>query len=229
MDQPIPSGLLFGDYGLILSHFFAIPSVVLAFKRKLYPEATLIVAVVYVSLVYHACQTNWICQPFTFHVLQRCDHLMVYSLLTWLVLFFAETDLKYRFPVFIAIDAVMLPFIIEYSDTWWVILIVIALDILGFLFCAVFLASRSLSCNWKELIILVILVAVGLFFQLWGGSPGTLRYAWTHTLWHVLIFSSLYVFLRLKERRWWGARIKDFIYNPDEPFALVQQPHRLPT
>ena len=200
--------VIIGNEALILSHYAIVPGLAISIAKGYIPEAGSILAMTLVSTLYHLCQAGNVCAlPFT--VLQTSDHFFVYSTLVWLVLFFSDATVNWRYVAFILIQAVLLPMILYFMNAVWLSGVAIGLPVIvGFVFIA--LMRKWPKYDLRDLIPGILLLGIGIFFHIYGGDPGTTNYAWAHSIWHVTSMLSIYFILESKDDKFWLSKLINY-------------------
>lgn len=202
-----------GNEALVISHYAIVPSIAVAVAKGFVAEAGMLLAMTLVSTVYHLCQAGYAC-ALEFSVLQISDHFFVYSTLSWLILFFTDSRLMWRFVAFILIQGVLLPMIISFVHEMWMIGVAIGLPAIAGIFYLIIM-RRTPMLDLLDLSFAVVLLGIGIFFHLYAGDPGTVNYAWAHSLWHVFCMLSIYFLFEAKDNTFWVSKLALwFRYKP---------------
>lgn len=131
-----------------------------------------------------------------------------------------ELKLEYRFSIFVIIQAIIFPLLLEFIETEWFIAVVVGIltiVVIFLLFCIIGGIPRFKLIN---LLVSIILIAIGLSFHFFAGDPippedfvedededKALRYAWFHSAWHIFIMLAIYYILDLKYGTSWISRL----------------------
>jgi hypothetical protein len=199
-----------GNVLLVLSHFAIAPALALSAARRLWPEFFVLSAMTVVSTLYHLCQTGAGCvMPFS--VMQTSDHFFVYSALAWLTFYFTDAKLIHRFKAFVVYQAFLVPFTLNYMHSWWIIMAAVGLSSILALALILLYVKRLPACDWKDLVIAVALIGSGATLHVYGGDPGTKKYTWSHTVWHVAAMLAIYWLLELKDEKAWCYKMWDLM------------------
>lgn len=192
------------------------PGLALAWAKGYLTEFGMMLAMTSVSTVYHFCQSGIYCLlPFT--SLQTSDHFFVYSTLVWLILFFTDARMEWRFLAFVLMQGMLLPMIIVYIHQSWLVSVAIGVpSMVGLVY--IMLVGKMPKCDWRDMIFSVVLIGVGLFFHIFAGDPGTTNYDWAHTLWHIACMLSIYFLLDSKDSIFW---LRKFIWKKTYPRKSV--------
>lgn len=201
---------------LLLSNLALLPAIYLAFKYRLIPEANMMLVVFVGSVVYHLCQVNFVCiLGFKFETLQFMDNFFVYSLLTWIILYFIGLNLAERFTVFVWFQIFVFPLILEFIDTWWLASIFIVFLAFVALFLTLLLLKKMPHFHRGIFFFGLLLVLVGFGFHIIGGEPSQPKntvtpeaehYAIYHSIWHIFSMFGIYFAIDLKHGKSWLAR-----------------------
>ncbi len=131
-----------------------------------------------------------------------------------------ELKLEYRFSIFVIIQAIIFPLLLQFIETEWFIAVVVGIltiVVIFLLFCIIGGIPRFKLIN---LLVAIILIAIGLSFHFLAGDPippedfvedededKALRYALFHSVWHIFIMFSIYYILDLKYGINWISRL----------------------
>ncbi len=199
---------------LVSSNAALIPAIAYATRWGLLPEAAILSVVLVVSSLYHMCQAEFVCvlgiSLFTF---QLQDHFWVYSSIIWIALYFVGLDVRVRFAVFVWVQTLIFPLVLEFIKMWWFGGLVIGIVIVIVVILLTLVVRGIPRFNVVDMIAAVVLVAVGFALHLLGGDPievvvdevtgertvtGDDDYPVYHTLWHVFVMVSIYYILDLR-------------------------------
>lgn len=198
-----------GNEALLISHYAIVPAIALATAKGFIAEAGMLLAMALVSTVYHFCQVGFGC-ALSFDVLQTCDHFFVYSTLSWLILFFTDSRLTWRFVAFILIQGILLPLIISFVHELWMIGVAVGIPaIVGILYLT--LMRKRPRLDLLDLSFGVALLGLGIFFHLYAGEPGSENYAWSHSLWHVTCMLAIYFLFEAKDDTFWISKLAKWV------------------
>lgn len=168
-----------------------------SFYYQLFPEAFVLLVLMFVSSVYHICQSGFMCF-YSFFALQVADHFYVYSTLIWITLYFIGVNLQIRFIFFFVIQAALLPAVMIYMHSWILTgvlvasLVVLALVVLGFF------VKNFPVVDWFDIMVVFLLLGGGFGLHVYAGDPGTSKYATSHSMWHVLSMLSIFFVIEAK-------------------------------
>lgn len=198
---------------MVSSNAALIPAIAYATRWGLLPEAAILSVVLVVSSLYHMCQAEFVCvlgiSLFTF---QLQDHFWVYSSIIWIALYFVGLDVRVRFAVFVWVQTLIFPLVLEFIKMWWFGGLVIGIVIVIVVILLTLVVRGIPRFNVVDMIAAVVLVAVGFALHLLGGDPievvvdgvtgertvtGDDDYPVYHTLWHVFVMVSIYYILDL--------------------------------
>lgn len=201
---------------LLLSNLALVPAIYLAFHYKLIPEASLMLVVFIASVVYHLCQVNFVCiLGLKFATLQFMDNFFVYSLLTWIILYFIGLNLKERFSIFVWFQIFVFPLILEFVNTWWLAALFIIFLVFVVLFLILLVLRKMPRFHHGVFAVGLLLVIVGFGFHIIGGEPSQPKntvtpeaehYAIYHSIWHILVMLGIYFAIDLKHGKSWVAK-----------------------
>jgi hypothetical protein len=204
---------------LILSHFALVPSFIYLWMGRAFPEATFIAVLFLSSSLYHFCQAGFFCMVDSFDTMQKADHFFVYSVVFWLMLWFIGLSLESRICIFVVVEYFLFPLLLFYvHSTWLGIGFVIFLVVAFLLFTGI--QETFPRIHIPSLLIVAVLLIFGVVVFIIGGEPGEENYAWAHTLWHVLVFFSIFWLIDARYGNSWVS--KNFYYiaggEKDRPF-----------
>jgi hypothetical protein len=182
---------------LILSNIGIVPAISLAITYDLIPEAAIYSVVCFISTVYHICQADFYC-VYSFRALQTSDHFFVFGLLIWTTLYFIGLDLTTKFTVFIIIQGLLLPAVIDFLESWWIGGVLLAFLLIFSLFVLSKFTKKIHKPSLVDFMTATVLIGGGFFFHLYAGEPGANRYWWAHSIWHLLGMLSLYFIIQMK-------------------------------
>jgi hypothetical protein len=101
---------------------------------------------------------------------------------------------------------IVLPALITYIDSWWVLgTILILLGAVVVITMAVRFAKSPVRLqkffrfDILDSIFAVILVGLGFIFHILAGEPGSYRYGWSHSLWHIFAMLGMYFVVEMKD------------------------------
>ncbi len=200
---------------LVASNLALVPAVYYAVRWHLIPEVAVLAVVLAVSTFYHLCQAGFVCAlGIGFRTFQLADHFFVYGGLLWVVLFFLGLRLRFRFSILIVAQAFAFPLLVEFSHRWWFSLLVIAVVTVVALLLIAFSAADVRDFSAANFVAAAVLVLAGFALHLLAGDPpepdgdrsNAARYAWLHSLWHVLAMLAVYYALDLRRKVGWLAR-----------------------
>lgn len=187
---------------LVLSHVFLLPALYLTWKRRLAPEASLIVGVLIASTLFHMCQVELFCFWLDLHALQLTDHFMVYTALLWFSLYAIKgVGKRLRISIVFAVMAIELPIIATYMGKLVDGAIVIAATIIitTVVFLSVWHRRGRPKFNWSELLVAVLAIGIGVVLHVVGGDYGeNWLYPAAHTAWHITAMTALYYFVKVR-------------------------------
>jgi hypothetical protein len=196
----------------VLSNLALLPAVAVSFYYQLFAEAIVLIVLLFVSSVYHLCQSGFVCF-YSFAALQISDHFYVYSTLVWITLYFVGVNLQIRFIFFFIIQAALLPAVIVYMHSWILAgvliasLVIIALVILGFF------VKDFPSIDLLDIFVVFLLLGGGFSLHVYAGDPGTSKYATSHSIWHVLSMLSIFFVIEAKVGNSMVSRAIDGLRN----------------
>lgn len=198
---------------LVSSNAALVPAIAYATRWGLLPEAAILSVVLVVSSLYHMCQAEFVCvlgiSLFTF---QLQDHFWVYSAIIWIALYFVGLDVRIKFAVFVWVQMLVFPLLLEFIKMWWFGGLVIGIVIVVAIILLTLVVRGIPRFNVVNMIAAVVLVAVGFVLHVLGGDPievvvdkdtgertvtGDQDYPVYHTLWHVFVMVSIYYILDL--------------------------------
>ncbi len=198
---------------LVGSNLALLPAIRYAYVLGLLPESSILSVVFVVSSVYHLCQAGFICLlDIDFLTFQLQDHFFVYGALVWITLYFIGLTLAERFAIFIWVQALLFPLILEFVKTWWLSGFVVGFVVLIAILLLSIVVRGFPRFNIYSMIAAILLVGVGFAFHLIGGDPTppdqkdgetNHKYAWFHSAWHVFIMLSVYYVIDLKHGHSW--------------------------
>ncbi len=201
---------------LLLSNLALLPAIVLSFRYRLIPETSLMLVVFVASVLYHLCQVNFVCiLDLQFKTLQFMDNFFVYSLLTWIILYFIGLNLADRFSIFIWFQILVFPLVLEFMNTWWLAALIIIFLIFVILFIILLIIRKLPRFHYGIFGVGMLLVLVGFGFHIIGGEPTQPKgeitpegqhYAIYHSIWHILVMLGVYFAIDLKHGKSWIAR-----------------------
>ena len=194
-----------GNQALILSHYSIVPAIAIGFAKGYVAEVGSLLAMTLVSTMYHLCQAGNVC-ALPFSVLQIADHFFVYSTLTWLILFFTDAKISWRFVAFMLIQGLLLPMIISYIHEAWLVAIAVLLPA-GVGVFYIILMGRSPRYSYVDLGFSIGMIIIGVAFHLFAGDPGSTYYAWLHSVWHVACMLSIYFLFESKDDKIWYNKL----------------------
>ncbi len=212
---------------LVASNLALLPAIFYSKTLGLLPEFAILVVVFVTSTLYHLCQVGFVCVfGIDFKTFQFADHFFVYSALAWLMLYLfipaenregvyyvASTrrglSLQGRIAIFIVIQAIVFPLLLEFVHRDWFVGVIIGIIVAVAIVLVVCVIRGIPGFNFINVLIAIVLIAVGFTLHLLGGDPfppdsdpldedKALRYAWFHTAWHILIMLSIYYIIDLK-------------------------------
>lgn len=193
---------------LVGSNIALLPAIVYAYSLGLAPELSVLAAVFVVSSVYHLCQTDVVCLlGVHFSVFQHQDHFFVYGALVWIVLYLIGLRLPQRFAVFVWIQALLFPLILEFMSAWWFSGLVVGIVVLSAVLLVAIVTRSIPRYNLFSLVAAVVLTAAGFALHLVGGDPSppsetggsaNKKYTIFHSLWHVLVMLAIYYVIDLR-------------------------------
>jgi hypothetical protein len=161
-------------------------------------DASVFSIVLIKSFAYHLCQTGLMClQPFAY--LQTMDHTGVGSTGIYLWTLLIDVPFVVRIAIWAGATALISEFGSIYVHTY-IVPLTLAPAFVGFAFARFVLVDQPVHV--PDLINLAIagaLAAVGLTFFWIDNGVGVGGYWWTHSIWHVCIFTSI-IFLYLAIR-----------------------------
>lgn len=193
---------------LILSNLAMLPAIIVSFYYSLLPEAFVLIVLLFVSSIYHLCQSGFLC-IYSFTSLQVADHFYVYSILIWITLYFVGLNLQCKFIIFFVIQAALLPAVMIYLHSWILtgvviaVLVVVALVVLGF-----FIKDFPVI-DWLDIIIVFILLGGGFSLHYVSGDPGSPNYPAGHSMWHILSMLAIFFIIECKEGNSMVSRLVD--------------------
>ena len=201
---------------LVLSNLALVPAIYLAFKYRLLPEANLMLVVFVGSILYHLCQVNFVCVlELEFKTLQLMDNFFVYSLLTWIILWFIGLKLEERFIVFVWFQLFQLPLILDFVNTWWLASLFIIFLVFVTVFLVLLVLKQMPQFHRGVFFFGLLLVLVGFGFHIIGGEPSQPKntvtpevehYAIYHSIWHIFSMLGIYFAIDLKQGKSWLAK-----------------------
>lgn len=201
---------IFTGIFLVISNLALIPAIDFALVRGQVSEMSIFIALLVTSSIYHLCQAGFLCL-FTMSSLQMCDHFFVYGTILWMTLYFFDISFLYRFSVLILAQVLLLPSIISYSTTEgndWYIILALVIFLVVFAFYAMVLYLDGLPrIDWKDFLVAVILIAIGLVLFVFAGEPGSPHYAILHSFWHIFVMVGIYFILELKDDQSWFCKM----------------------
>lgn len=200
---------------LILSHFALVPSFIYLWMGRAFPEATFVGVLFLSSTLYHFCQAGFFCMVDSFDTMQKADHFFVYSVVFWLMLWFIGLSLESRICIFVVVEYFLFPLLLFYVHSTW-----LGVGFVIFLFVA-FLFFTGIQETLPRiyipsLLIVAVLLILGVGFFIIGGEPWEENYAWTHTLWHVLVFFSIFWLIDARFGNSWVSKNFYYIVGGDE-------------
>ncbi len=226
---------------LVISNIALLPAIIYAFYLKLIPETSIISVVFIISTVYHLCQAGFICLlTIDFVTFQFSDHFFVYSLLVWIVLYAIGLPLEFRFAIFIWIQALLFPLLLEFKNTWWFGGFIIGFIVLITVLLLSLIIRAIPRINIFSLIAAVILLGIGFALHLIGGDPTppshdqqhlkneeddiNHKYVWLHSLWHIFSMLAIYYVLDLKYgKSLFAQAISKFFHKLFHPYSNQNQ------
>lgn len=199
---------------LIVSNIGLIPAIAVSILYGLYAEAAVFIVVCFTSTVYHICQAGFYC-VYSFKTMQTSDHFFVFGLLVWTALFFIGLRLQTRFVIFIFVQSLLLPAVMQYLESWWIGGILLAFLLLVSLSMLSYFTKLIPKLDLLDVFITIILIGGGFFFHIYAGEPGDKRYWWAHSIWHVLGMLSVYFIIEMKAGK---GRLNEFLtyYRGDQ-------------
>lgn len=184
------------QYGLVLSNAAAFAPLMYAWRRRRLPEATLVLAALVASTMFHMCQEGWTCFGMPLQALQIADHFFVYTVVAWFGMYALSIPLRARITVAFVAQAFMLPLIVSFLHKEWVGAAIVAFSFaVTLVVFAIIVRARGMPyLTVSSLVIAVITVAAGMVLHVLGGDFGEANganYPLYHTVWHVLAFLAL--------------------------------------
>jgi hypothetical protein len=183
---------------LVISNVGLVPGISISLYYGLFPEAAIYSVVCFISTMYHLCQANFYCF-YSFRTLQTSDHFFVFGLLVWTVLYFINLDISTRSIVFIVIQSLLLPAVIQYLESWWIGGILLAFMLIFTLVTLSMFTKRIPNLDLFDIIVILLLIGGGFFFHIYGGEPGSTKYWWAHSIWHFLGMLAVYFVIEMKD------------------------------
>ncbi len=193
---------------LVGSNIALLPAIAYTYRLGLTPELSVLAAVFVVSSVYHLCQTDTVCLlGVRFTVFQHQDHFFVYGALVWIVLYLIGLRLPQRFAVFVWIQALLFPLILEFMSAWWFSGLVVGIVVLSAVLLVAIVTKSVPKYNLFSLVAAVVLTAVGFALHVVGGDPsppsetgGSANRSYTifHSLWHIFVMLAIYYVIDLR-------------------------------
>jgi hypothetical protein len=195
-----PTGLF-----LVISNIAAIPAIVYALYRCLFPEATLIIIIAIVSFFYHMCQSDYWClvssdcqNKADFVIMQMMDEFFVFVVIIWFILYFFEIRLRYRIVLtFIIQTIIFIPIVRNVYILIFEAAIIGGIIIISIIIL-IFLSKKSISFYIFSTIVAIILIVVGFSLFIVAGDPDDSLYPWLHSVWHILLFIAILFVLDMK-------------------------------
>lgn len=184
---------------LVVSNISVIPALYAAATRGLIFMSVAILAVGISSLSYHMCQSGYACAA-PLEVLRVVDHASVYAMLTVSVMFFLDVPGKWRAATHTVLTAILHLVLPNFIDSVWVPVVVIGTaTVFGVTWLCVYFKHLKTCIDWVDTFVAAFLIAAGITFFVVGGDPGkSERYPWAHTLWHVVVFTALWMVIEAK-------------------------------
>lgn len=151
------------------------------------------------SYSYHMCQSGYACAA-SLESLRVGDHVSVYAALTATVMFFLDVPATWRSAVHTVLTAVLHLVLPNFVESVWVPIVVIgSAAVFGVTWLCVYFKHLKTCIDWVDAFVAAFLVAAGATFFVVGGDPGRSdRYPWAHTLWHVIVFTALWLVIEAK-------------------------------
>ncbi len=195
---------------LVGSNLALLPAIFYALKRKQIPEFAILSMVFFVSSVYHLCQVDFGCVlNIEFEILRFGDHFFVYSALIWIAMYFIDLQDNYKIAILLVFQAILLPLILQFVDSWWFSLVIIILLVVVIVALLVFVTKTPPRVKIPSLIIMLLLLAGGFVFFYFAGEPfppdeadieseNSKKYAIFHSIWHIAVMWSAYYAIDIK-------------------------------
>lgn len=205
--------------GLLLvgSNLALLPAIFYSHHLGLIPESAILSTVLVISTVYHLCQTGFLCiLDIGFTTFQLEDHFWVYGALVWMILYVVGLDLPYRFTIFIWVQALLFPLILEFMEQWWFSGFAIGFLVLIAILLLSLVVKGIPRFNIFSMLAAVILIGTGFAFHIAGGDPTppssengetNHKYAWLHSAWHIFVMLAAYYIIDLKHGNSFVARL----------------------
>ncbi|KKM01734.1 hypothetical protein LCGC14_1791470 [marine sediment metagenome] len=209
---------------LVLSNLAIVPAIVKALWLQQIPEAAVLSVVLVVSSVYHVCQAGFACVlDIEFETLQLADHFFVFSALMWIVLLFVGIELEFRVALFVWLQLLLLPLLLEFMRNEWFGPVAIGVVVVLVVLLLALVVRGVPHFNRTNMLIAAVLLAVGFALHLLAGDPlpptraadggdgepelvSQPRYSWFHVPWHVFAMAAVYFALDLHQRKGWVSR-----------------------
>jgi hypothetical protein len=191
------TGDVLKGFALIVSNIGLLPVIGLCIHYGLIPEAGIYTVVCFISSLYHLCQADFLC-VYSFRSLQTSDHFFVFGLLVWTTLYFIGLNLKVKFIIFIVIQSLLLPAVIQYLESWWIGGVLLVFLLLLTISVLSQVTDKIRAPDFLDLSIASVLIGGGFYLHLYAGEPGAENYWWAHALWHLLGMFSLFFIIQMK-------------------------------
>lgn len=193
------------DLFLLLSNVAVVPATLIAVLLKRYASAALITTVAVVSFLYHSCQANFFCVVNNtvqgerhYYLMQKSDEFFVNVAIVWFVLYAIELGAFLSATVVFSLQGVFLLVLLSGSEYSTTILSSTIAVVTFFAFIYVLMRPKRLAFSiMPSLAALALLASGGTLFVV-AGNNGEEKYWLYHSLWHVLLFLSVFFVLLIK-------------------------------
>lgn len=189
---------------LVLSNLFLLPAIIWSIFKNNILDTTILIIVFVASTIYHLCLAEWVCVSTQWES-QLSDHAMVYILMMWIYISLWDISLVARTAFIYIVIYLLYLFSVNAVSNW-----LFAISLIWFFIAFAIFRIALYQFNEKIFgmdliltIISIILFGIGLFMHIWGGSPSSTNYWWTHSLWHVFAMLGIFVIILARD----GVRI----------------------
>lgn len=191
---------------LILSNLAAIPAVVYAIYLWLLPEAAILGVAATISTMYHICQTGYGCivrstcpGTHSYSTMQSSDEFFVFTALIWFIMYFFQVRQNYRAAtIFIAQAIIFLPVVVQFEVFIFLGSVAGAVALLACIAVVLFLRGRMFEFYMVGALVALVLLVVAFTLFVVAGEPGTEKYTYLHSTWHILVFFAAFFVIDIK-------------------------------
>lgn len=176
---------------LVLSNFAILPAVIYTVYKHLFIDAAILVIMFIASSVYHLCQSDFFCAV-SFNALQIVDHFFVYQTLIWVLFYIVNIPLVHRLTLLLFFQMGLLPFTLQYVNSWWLTGITLLLIGVVCVVSLTFFYWDKPVLSKFDFCIAVILIGTGFYLHVLAGPPGVPNYWLWHALWHMLAMLGIF-------------------------------------